>query len=167
MKWTEGYIHVAMRNVLRSWEWTLIAGEYPGGSDHDLHPLNIVDPTVACDRSPDPRRHSLGELIPDLVALKGTKLIIAEAKVGYDDGDRLKLISLLGEHIDRFWTALEKFADERDFPQLKPVRKLRLYPTLVFRSGVPAPIPSDRFSYIRIIEMHEAVFEGALRAGSP
>ena len=81
MKWTEGHIHVVMRDVLRQKGWTLVAGEFPGGSDHELYPLNVVDPVVARDASPDPRRHSLGELIPDLVALRGANLFVGEAKV--------------------------------------------------------------------------------------
>jgi len=60
MKWTEGHIHLAMRQILIAQGWSLIAGELPGGSDHDLYPLNVVDPALARDRSPDPRRHSLG-----------------------------------------------------------------------------------------------------------
>ena len=86
-----------MRQVLKGLGWSLIAGEYPGGSNHELYPLNVVDPVVARDRSPDPRRHSFGELIPDLVALLGRELLIGEAKVKYDDGDRQKLEELIGE----------------------------------------------------------------------
>ena len=44
MKWNEGRIHVAMRTILAEEGWDLIAGEYPGGSNHDLYPLNVVDP---------------------------------------------------------------------------------------------------------------------------
>jgi hypothetical protein len=165
MKWTEGHIHVAMRNILRGAGWTLVAGEFPGGSDHDLYPLNVVDPAVARDRSPDPRRHSLGELVPDLVALKGRKLIVAEAKVRYDEGDRQKLDSLLGVHLDRFWAALEKFADERGFPQLKPVKSLLLRPTLVFSANAPAPEPAKNISYLCIVGPEEGRFRGTLGLG--
>ena len=80
MKWTEGEVHRAMRHHLKASGWSLIAGEYPGGSDHELYPLNIVDPAVARDRSPDPRRHSKGELIPDLVALRSGMLIFVSLR---------------------------------------------------------------------------------------
>jgi len=165
MKWTEGHIHVAMRHILTSMGWKLIAGEYPGGSDHDLYPLNIVDPKLARDRSPAPRQHSLGELIPDLIALRGRELIIAEAKVRYDEGDKQKLATLLGPLIDRFWNALEKFSHERAFPDLRPVRTLMLCPTLVFCAGMPAPEPSRTMSYLRIVGPSEGFFEGALASG--
>lgn len=69
MRWTEGHIHIVMRKFLKSNHWLLIAGDYPGGSDHELFPLNVVDPAVARDHSPDPSRHSLGKIVPDLVAL--------------------------------------------------------------------------------------------------
>lgn len=131
-RWTEGHVHLAMRKVLRKTGWTLIAGEYPGGSDHELYPLNVVDPTVARDQSPDPRRHSLGELIPDLIALRDRQLLIAEAKVSYNVPDMEKLLYLVSERRDDFFTALEKFAEERNFPILMPLNTLQLYPTLVF-----------------------------------
>lgn len=165
MNWTEGHIHVAMRDILQRLGWKLIAGEYPGGSDHHLYPLNVVDPAVACDRSPDPRRHSLGELVPDLVALRSRELIIAEAKVRYDERDRRKLEMLIGPLIERFWVALEKFAQERGFVELHPVRTLVLRPTLVFLADTPAPQSSGGFSYLRIVSRTEGVFEGALAAG--
>ena len=92
MRWSEGLIHLSMRAFLTRQGWQLIAGEYPGGSDHQLYPLNVVDPALARDESPDPRRHSLGELIPDLVALRKRDLFIGEAKLGHDDGDRAKLV---------------------------------------------------------------------------
>jgi hypothetical protein len=84
-----------MREYLKSEGWILVAGEYPGGSDHELYPLNVVDPSVARDNSPDPRRHSLREIIPDLVALRGRDLFIGEAKVGYSEKDRDKLDDLV------------------------------------------------------------------------
>ena len=64
---TESFVHVAMREYLKKEGWTLVAGEYPGGSDDELYVLSIMDPSVACDNSPDPRRHSEGEIIPDIV----------------------------------------------------------------------------------------------------
>lgn len=164
MKWTEGHIHLAMRRVLRDKGWLLVAGEFPGGSDHELYPLNVVDPTVAKDLSPDPRRHSLGELIPDLVALKGRELFIGEAKVRYDVEDRAKLEALVSERREDLLLALGTFANERRVPEILPVETLVLRPVLVFLVDSPAPeAPSGALSHLRIVSPSEAFFEGALK----
>lgn len=167
MRWTEGHIHVAMRRVLADQGWLLVAGEFPGGSDHELYPLNIVDSAVARDGSPDPRRHSLGELIPDLVALQGRELFIGEAKVRYDEGDRQKLEMLVSEGREHLLMALRTFAKERRISQLLPVEHLVLRPTLVFRANSVAPPPSRSMSYLRIISLTEGFFEGALKEARP
>jgi hypothetical protein len=166
VKWTEGLIHLAMRNVLGVRGWTLVAGEYPGGSDHDLYPLNVVCPTLARDESPDPRRHSLGEVIPDLVALRGRALLIAEAKVRYSEADRRKLTRLLGERRGDLLAALRKFADDRRVSTLLPVETLDFHPTLVFSSVGHAPTPPPGFSYLRLTSTKEGAFEGVLAAES-
>ena len=62
MKINESFVHVAMREYLKKKGWLLIAGEYPNGSDDELNVLSISDPSVARDNSPDPRRHSIGEM---------------------------------------------------------------------------------------------------------
>jgi len=162
MKWTEGHIHLAMRHVLVNRGWQLIAGEFPGGSDHELYPLNVVDPAVARDNSPDPRRHSLGEMIPDLVALRGRDLFLGEAKVRYNDDDRGKLDVLVTERREHLLMSLQRFSGEHHFRSLLPVETLLLYPTLVFSADTPAPKPSLGFSYLRIVSQTEAIFEGAL-----
>lgn len=166
MRWTEGHVHVAMRRYLTNQGWQLVAGEFPGGSDHELYPLNVVDPAVARDQSPDPRRHSLGELIPDLIALQDTKLFIGEAKVRYDEGDRAKLALLLSERKSHLLAALRIFARERRVPALLPVERLELHPVLVFCAEAAAPRPSGGFSYLRVVSKSEAFFEGPL-SGSP
>jgi hypothetical protein len=152
-----------MRRILSDQGWLLIAGEFPGGSDHELYPLNVVDPAVARDGSPDPRRHSLGELIPDLVALRGRDLFIGEAKVHYNENDRLKLETLITERRDHFLSALRTFSRERRVPALLPVERLVLRPVLVFRAGVTAPPPTGAMSFLRIVGPSEAYFEGPLR----
>jgi len=162
MRWTEGHIHVVMRQFLSRNGWTLVAGEFPGGSDHELYPLNIVDPEVARDDSPDPRRHSLGELIPDLIALRGRDLFIGEAKVLYNDGDRLKLENILLLRKNHLLSALRTFARERRFPELLPLESLVFHPVLIFRADSSAPPPSSGFSYLRIVDKCEAYFEGPL-----
>lgn len=165
-KWTEGQIHIAMRRCLAIRGWQLIAGEFPGGSDHELYPLNVINPMVACDNSPDPRRHSLGELIPDLVALRDRKLLIAEAKVRYNAADQSKLQLLVTERREHLLLALHTFAMERSIPLLLPVETLTIYPTLVFLTGGQPPPCSSGFSYLRIISDTEARFEGALQPDS-
>jgi hypothetical protein len=168
VRWTEGHVHLAMREHFRSTGWTLIAGEYPGGSDHELYPLNVVDPKLARDRSPDPRRHSLGELIPDLVALRGSHLAICEAKPKYDEGDRRKLVVLLTQRRTDLDAALEKFARERGAPSVLPVARLTIWPVLVFPAFVSAPAPEDGLSYLRVADLKTSAFEGPLaEVGKP
>ena len=162
MKWSEGLIHMYMRRFLRSQGWQLIAGEYPGGSDHELYPLNVVDPSLARDDSPDPRRHSLGELIPDVVALRDRELLIGEAKLSYDERDQRKLDLLLRARRDHLLDALRAFSIERQFPQLLPVESLIFRPTLVFRADASAAPPSGGFSHLRIVRADDAYFEGVL-----
>jgi len=165
MKWTEGHIHLAMRQILIAQGWSLIAGELPGGSDHDLYPLNVVDPALARDRSPDPRRHSLGELIPDLVALRGRDLFIGEAKVNYNASDREKLELLTSQRREHLLAALRTFAKERRIPNLLPTETLSLRPTLVFRANSSIiPPPNGALSYLRIVSPTSAFFEGSLKA---
>lgn len=164
MRWTEGHIHLAMRRVLEDQGWLLVAGEFPGGSDHHLYPLNVVDPVVARDRSPDPRRHSLGELIPDLVALRGRDLFIGEAKVRYNRGDREKLERLVTVRRGDLLTVLRVFSKERRVSQLLPVETLVLRPTLVFRADkLVVPAPAGGLSYLRIVSATDGFFEGALK----
>ncbi len=166
MRWTEGHVHLVMRRFLKQQGWTLVAGEFPGGSDHELYPLNVVDPAVARDDSPDPRRHSLGELIPDLVALQGSDLFIGEAKVRYDRGDREKLILLLSERKKHLLAALKTFAGARGVPELLPVERLVLHPVLVFLADTEAPTPAGGFSHLRVVSKTEAFFEGPLSGRS-
>lgn len=163
MRWTEGRLHVAMRSVLRSWGWQLVAGEFPGGSDHELHVLNIVDPHLARDQSPDPRRHSLGELIPDIVAIKNRELLIGEAKLTYSERDREKLSRIIGPRRHHLILALQKFAEDRGFPVLKPVESLLIRPALVFLADYAgAPLPSGGFSYLRIEGRRNGYWQGPL-----
>jgi hypothetical protein len=156
-----------MRRFLTRHGWRLIAGEFPGGSDHELYPLNVVDPAIARDESPDPRRHSLGELIPDLIALQDRKLFVGEAKVRYDEGDRAKLVLLLSGRKAHLLAALRTFARERQIPELLPVERLVLHPVLVFRTDAAAPRPTGGFSYLRVASMTEAFFEGPLSGSQP
>lgn len=158
---------MAMRRLLKGLGWTLVAGEYPGGSDHELYPLNVVSPEFARDESPDPSRHSLGEIIPDLVALRARTLLLAEAKVRYSEADREKLGDLLSTRRRDLLSALEKFARERGVPALLPVETLAMAPVLVFASTSVAPQPQGAFSHLRITAPGEGRFEGLLARTSP
>lgn len=160
-KWNEGQIHVAMRAFLRAQGFQLVAGEYPGGSDHELYPLNITDPIVARDNSPDPRRHSSGELIPDIVALKRRVLLIGEAKIAYSSGDFEKLLELVTTRRPHLLAALERFAAERQMPDLLPVATLQIIPMLAFSAAQPAPAPSAGFIHLRLHEAGGGFFQGA------
>ena len=131
---TEGHIHIAVRRELKKLGWNLIAGQYPGGSDDDLHSLHIVDPIVARDDSPDPRRHSENKLVPDLVALKNNSLLIIEMKPDYSKSDKEKLNELINKRIDNLFDALRKFAHDRDFQCISQPEALKIIPTLAFSS---------------------------------
>ena len=164
MKWSEGLVHRAMRRALKSNGWTLIAGEYPGGSDHDLYPLNVVDPTFARDQSPDPRRHSQGELIPDLVAIHGRKLCVVEAKPAYSASDEIKLRHLLSTRSADFFNALDIFGKRYGFQEMFPLHTLKIYPTLAFPETARAPPPVNGMSYLLVKPCNSASFVGALGA---
>ncbi len=161
---TEGRVHLAMRKGLRDSDFKLIAGEYPGGSDHELYPLNVTDPRVARDRSPDPRRHSVGELIPDIVALKDRWLVLGEAKVDYNDADRAKLAYLTTERVADLRAALHKFARERNCPELEPIATLEFLPVLIFTTLKVPPLIPRGFSYMRLAYNRDAIYEGPLSA---
>jgi hypothetical protein len=150
-RWTEGHVHLALRTWIKADGWNLVAGEFPGGTDHELHPLNVVDPKVARDQSPDPRRHSAGELIPDLVAIKERNLLICEAKLGFDLADQKKLQTLLGERRNDLLLALQKFSDERRFPAISSPEMLNIIPALVYCKPSGAPEPIDPFVHVEIL----------------
>lgn len=167
INWTEGRVHLAMRKSLRKHGFTLVAGEYPGGTDHELYALNVTDPTLARDNSPDPRRHSAGELIPDIVALKDRFLVIGEAKVHFNEPDRHKLAYLVEERHEHLQQAVVKFAVERRRPELLPFASLKLLPTLIFTAQRAAPNPSDGFSHLIIGLDGTPKFQGAIEECFP
>ncbi len=105
----ESIIHLAVRNHLRSEQWELIAGQFPGGSDDELRRLYVRDPLVACDNSPDPRRHSSDTDVPDLVAKRATDILIVEMKPRFDPADGAKVLRLIHERAKELRAALEEF----------------------------------------------------------
>lgn len=151
MKRDETFVHVAIRNFLKKGGWQLIAGQYPGGSDDELHVLNIYDPELARDESPDHRRHSFGKLVPDLVAYKDGNLLVIEAKPEFSQLDKEKLEVLFAERTEHFSSVLEKFARERGFEALLPVSKLNIVPALAFLDEAVAP--ENHFAYLRVVDL--------------
>lgn len=136
---TEAFVHRAVRRYLRAEGWTLIAGQWPGGTDDELHTLYVMDPSVARDLSPDPRRHSLDKFVPDVIALKAGVLLIVEAKPIYSQADYEKLERLLTERREDLHTALRTFGGERRFPELLHPNLLSIRPALAFGASSRHP----------------------------
>lgn len=133
---TESYIHVSMRQYLKDNGWKLIAGEFPGGTDDELNVLSISDPEVARDNSPSPRQHSIGEIIPDLIAHKDNVILVVEAKPRYSKSDKEKLADLLTYKKDRLIAALEKFSVNKfEFSHID-YRNACYVPVLAFHNSV-------------------------------
>lgn len=157
MKINESFVHVAMRQFLKRCGWLLIAGEYPNGSDDELNVLSISDPTVARDNSPDPRRHSYGEIIPDLIAYKDGVILIIEAKPNYSVEDKEKLINLLENEHDRLVSALWKFSYGKSCFSHIDYDRVDYVPTLAF--GNPTyrtPHVDPGFGHIYVKSLNEA-----------
>jgi hypothetical protein len=143
----EDFIHYHMREGLRDDGWTLVAGQYPNGSDDELRALYVVDPLVARDRSPKPRHHSEDKLVPDLVAHKEGLLLVVEAKPGYDLGDEAKLISMATVRRADFDAALAPLLLEAGI--LTPPTDLSFVSSLALTDGVKF-IRQPNFAYIMI-----------------
>lgn len=157
MKINESFVHVAMREYLKKKGWLLIAGEYPNGSDDELNVLSISDPSVARDNSPDPRRHSIGEIIPDLVAYKSGCILIIEAKPLYSYEDKEKLNDLLCNAKDRLVLSLRKFSAGKAQFSAIDYDKVEYIPVLAF--GNPTyrcPCVDSGFGHIYIKSLTEA-----------
>lgn len=154
MKLTEGHIHVAARRLLRQQGFVLIAGQYPGGSDDELCALNVVDPTVACDDSPDPRRHSDGKLVPDLVALRRNVLLVVEMKPDYSEDDYRKLVVIRDQRRSDFDSALTRLSASRAVAVPSPATLL-LVPVLGFRAKARYA-PDPQFGYLLVESLDHA-----------
>lgn len=148
MKLTESHIHVAMRRHLKKDGWKLVAGQYPGGSDDELYCLNITDPRLAKDGSPDPRRHSLNKIVPDLLAVKDNTLIIVEAKPNYSEDDFEKLQDLLGNRRVDLFSSLIKFSNDRAYPEISSPGSLKIVPCLAFGYSKKQFRRDESFAYI-------------------
>lgn len=156
-------MHRAVRRYLSAHGWTLVAGQWPGGSDDTLHILNVVDPAIARDLSPDPRRHSLDKFVPDIVALRSDTLLIVEAKPNYSQRDFDKLECLIGERRSDLHLALRSFGLERGFPSLVEPLELMIQPSLAFGSNSPHPIPNPPWVLLLVDPTGKVSPQGPLR----
>jgi hypothetical protein len=161
-RFSEAFVHRAVRRYLAARGWTLVAGQWPGGSDDTLHVLYVVDSTVARDLSPDPRRHSLDKFVPDLVALKNGALLIVEAKPGYSQSDFDKLERLLGDRREDLHSALRAFGRERGFPTLLRPQELVVQPALAFSATSRHPAAHPPWSMLLVDAAGGVSPEGSL-----
>lgn len=148
-----------MRKHLKENEWLLIAGQYPDGSDDELPPLNIMDPELACDNSPDHRRHSLNKLVPDLVAAKGNVLLLIEMKPRYSIEDEEKLVEIIGLRKDDLKSSLKALINKRNIQLNAPIDQLIFVPSLgmAYNSRF---IKDAGFCYFRVRDIDDIIFEG-------
>lgn len=155
----EDLIHVAVRRFLRQSDWQLIAGQYPNGSDDELPTLYIVDPTVARDRSPDPRRHALDKIVPDIVAYARGILLLAEHKPRYSLEDEKKLENLLTLRRADLILALRALVDSGRVVIPIPVEQLIFVPCLGFAANSRFT-PNSSFCYFKVRDLNNVDFVG-------
>lgn len=153
---TEGYIHVAMREFFKRQGWLLIAGQFPGGTDDELKVLNIVDLELAKDNSPDPRRHSKGKFVPDLLVMKGNEVLVIEAKPRFSMDDRDKLIELLYYKNTELITAFGKFVSERSINITCDFSEIIFTPCLAFSKGSKPKLVDPEFKYLLVKDLENA-----------
>ena len=153
----ESYVHVAMRQFLKRQGWVLVAGEYPGGSDDELYVLSIMDPNLAKDNSPDPRRHSEGEIIPDLFAYKDGIMLVIEAKPKYSISDKEKLQYLFNTKMDLMINSLNKFCKEHGILRGVDCSRIQYVPTLAFGNETYANYDEEEgFAHIYVKDINNA-----------
>ena len=136
-----------------------MAGQYPSGSDDALPCLNVVDPSLARDQSPDHRRHSANKLVPDLVARLATDLLVVEMKPLYDPADEAKLIDLAGPRRLDFDSALDRLIARRRWAAPR-TSACRLHLCLGFTAGFAFP-RHDGLCYLLVDREGGVVLEGA------
>lgn len=155
----EDVIHYSVREFLREAGWKLVAGQYPDGSDDELAPLNVVDPELARDNSPDHRRHSKNKLVPDLIACHENVMVVIEMKPSYSPEDEAKLLRLLNERMRDFLTALKAFVALRRIALPEPIEDFSFVPCLGF-SATSTYSRRDDFGYFLVSEPMGVIFEG-------
>ena len=140
---TETFIHIAMRKYLKKEGWTLVAGEYPGGSDDELFVLSIMNPIVAKDNSPDPRRHS-------------EFMLVIEAKPQYDIGDREKLKDLFLNKRGLLQKSLKNFCKNHHLLKQINLDNLIYIPVLAFGNENYEIFPEEiGFAHIYVKNLKE------------
>lgn len=154
----EDYIHFYVRQALKEAGWTLIAGQYPNGSDDELPCLNVIDPVLARDNSPDHRRHSMNKLVPDLVAAKAQNILVVEMKPAYDSGDEDKLMNLLTERRAHFVFCLSTLLQKRGLKLEGDIYAMRIIPCLGFSRPKRYPRKAG-FTYFYVND-DRVVFDG-------
>lgn len=157
----EDFVHVAVRRALIGHGWTLIAGQFPNGSDDELPRLSVMDPSLARDRSPDPRRHSFNKFVPDLVACCGSIILIVEMKPRYSEEDELKLFNLLNNRRPDLIRALRDLAQIRSTAFAIPVEQLTLVPALGFGATRQRIKPAN-FCHFRVLGLDTVAFDGGI-----
>jgi len=156
---TEEVVHVAVRRFLDRKGWQLVAGQYPGGSDDELPALNVMDPVLARDNSPDHRRHSKHKLVPDLLACKGRIMLIIEMKARYSPEDEQKLERLLGERRSDFLSALRDLVTTRGVVLPAPIEELAFVPCLGFAASSSYQA-NQYYCYFKVGGLSQLTFEG-------
>lgn len=151
-KLREDLIHSAVREYLKRHGWHLIAGQYPDGSDDELPSLNIMDPLLARNHSPDHRRHSKNKLVPDLVAHKNNKVLIIEMKPDYQRGDEAKLLELIDNRREDLLSALRDLVSARNVRLPEPIEELTFIPCLGFSHGSRYK-PNSRLCYFLVSDL--------------
>lgn len=155
----EDFVHVAVRRVLVRNGWTLIAGQFPNGSDDELPTLSVMDPLLARDQSPDPRRHSFNKFVPDLIARCGAIVLIVEMKPRFSEDDELKLRNLLDKRRDDFFRALRDLLQARGAESSFAVNELILVPALGF-SAPKRRVKPAIFCHFRVFGLDTVEFDG-------
>jgi hypothetical protein len=93
-------------------------------------------------------------------------LVLGEAKVDYNDGDRRKLEDLIGPRRADLLVALEKFSLDRRVPALLPVETLVFIPTLIFTNERVVPSLPNGFSYLILGRDGERELHGPIARGT-
>lgn len=155
----EDYIHFAIRQFLRESDWQLVAGEYPNGSDDELPRLNIMDPLLARDNSPDHRRHSKNKLVPDLVAYKDQIIFLVEMKPKYSYEDEKKLLDILEVRYDDLLAGMDELTATGRVTLPVAVSECIFVPCLGFSHESAYP-RKNKFCYFLVRGLNSVVFVG-------
>ncbi len=96
----ESFIYFETKRLLAQLDWTIVAGEPSGGSDH-LPRIEIRDPSMNS-------KGSKGSYKVDLIATKSKNLLLVEAKINFDLSDVEKLNVICNERKEHLRSALQE-----------------------------------------------------------